>query len=163
MKASTFYLAFSIAQLATCAPTPGDLIQRMDGIPDRRGHGTAEPPRVWSPYHSENDAPTPDGHDSPSVPPRPIDAQLPPRLSKHQRPGARLPRPGTVELIRQRYAVVDESEVLELLGIDTGASQTGLPRYQDERSREHNNMLIVFLAATFIVAVVVTETCISRR
>jgi hypothetical protein len=153
MKASSLYFALGAAQVAMCAPVTTSLTNHMNEAADTR-HGVTTRPRVWSTLDSQGDAPGRARHDS--VPPHPINGDI---QSPHI-PQTQSQSTPEIHVIRVPRPVHDENDVLELLKLDaTGSRQPAGVPCQGMSASERNNMLIVFLAVAFFVAVVVMETC----
>lgn len=54
----------------------------------------------------------------------------------------------------------EDDNILELLDVDVvGPHQPGSPCQEGHRSRERNDMLIVYLAGAFMLVVVAIEAC----
>jgi len=154
MKATRLCIALGAAQLARCAPVPRYSIGPEGEIVDST-HTVVVPPRVWLVEESrDGEGAASDSFDFPR-PPRP---ELLPPLSRHRIPTAGKPAL-KFDVIHVPHAVHDESDIFEF--IDNGVAGppgSAIPFRQAWPSREHNDMLVVCLAAAFMVVVVVMET-----
>ncbi|KAK4102194.1 hypothetical protein N658DRAFT_506406 [Parathielavia hyrcaniae] len=165
MKTASLYIALGAAHLVLCAPTTGVSTDPQSNDPD-----AVAAPRTWTTYLDENEAAGRDRHDPISRPdPSPFasdDGDAPAPLSGKWELDSGSPaqlgeQPPPTELSRVPHSALDEDdEVWELLEGLEGATppRAGMPCHHGPSSRERNDMLVVFLAAAFMVAVVVMET-----
>ncbi|EAQ89778.1 predicted protein [Chaetomium globosum CBS 148.51] len=155
-------LAFSAAQFAVCAPVPRDSMDSRDRISDREHDAT--PSSAWLVDNDhQGGAPAPNG-ENPQMLPRPKTHQLSllRPLARHRMPNGETHRDPENDVMRLPHHVHDEHEH----GHDhfgppdlnsVGPPQPGMPCYQGQASHDRNDMLIVYLAAAFMVVVVVME------
>ncbi|KAH6855054.1 hypothetical protein B0I37DRAFT_350288 [Chaetomium sp. MPI-CAGE-AT-0009] len=141
MKPITFYLAVSAAPFAICASIPRHL-EKGDEISGRK-HDDATPPKAWLIDDNQDDNQgndiAPDRQSSLMLP-RPDTPQPSPvyPLSRHRIPNGEKERDPDSDLMRLLY-------------------QADVAGHQDQPSHDRNNMLIVYLAAAFMVVVVAME------
>jgi hypothetical protein len=150
MKPITFCLALSAAPFAICAPIPRHLVEKGDGISGRK-HDDAALPKAWLIDDDQDDNQgndiAPDRQSSLMLP-RPDTPQPSPvyPLSRHRIPNGEKQRDPESDLMRLLYQV----DV-------AGPPQPGMPCDQGQPSHDRNDMLIVYLAAVFMVVVVAIE------
>lgn len=163
MKPITLCLALSAAQLAISAPIPRNLMNRGDVVSSRERDATP-PPKAWlvdnDQGDNQDDGPAPNGQGTRMLPrPKTYQLSLLRPLSRHRIPNEERHRGPAGDVMRLPHHLHDEDHDhfgppdLNL----AGPPQPGMPCHQDQASHDRNDMLIVYLAAAFMVVVVVME------
>lgn len=171
MRWGSVWLAIGVAQIATSAPLPLVLKERLDVISDNLdGPVTilrARYTRHFSPatplptINRDKFSQTPVEITTP--PSHPIDPVFLPRLSKHTNPKA-LPS-GHEPVASDQFSrtLPEDEEVLEVSEAEIEAAlssfaRPGMPCTYARQPREGDDMLIIYLAASFLLVVVTVET-----
>ncbi|KAH6628490.1 hypothetical protein F5144DRAFT_310313 [Chaetomium tenue] len=160
MKPITLCLALSAAQFAICAPVPRHSMDRGDRISGREHDAT--PSSAWLVDNDhQGDGPAPNGQ-NPQMLPRPKTHQLSllRPLARHRIPNGERHRDPENDVTRLPHHIQDEHEHDHFGPPDldsVGPPQLDMPYYQGPTSHDRNDMLIVYLAAAFMVVVVVME------
>lgn len=170
MRWGSVWLAIGVAQIATSAPLPLVVNERLDVISDnlngpvtilRARHTRHFPPATPLPTINRSkfsqtpvEISTPYSH--------PIDPAFLPRLSKHTIP--KVLSPGHEPVASGNLdAMPEEEDVLEVSEADIEAAlssfaRPGMPCTYTRQPRDGNDMLIIYLAASFLLVVVTVET-----
>ena len=160
MKPVTLCLALGAAQLATCAPVPGHAMSRGEEVSGREHDAT--PFKSWIVDNDQDDSPAPNGQ-SRRMQPRPEIRQLSllRSLSRHRIPnGERQRRPRHDDMRWPHHDHHDHHEHDHFGPLDVnnaGPPQPGMPYHHGQLAQDRNDMLIVYLAAAFMIVVVVME------
>lgn len=160
MKPVTLCLALGAAQLATCAPVPGHAMSRGEEVSGREHDAT--PFKSWIVDNDQDDSPAPNGQ-SRRMQPRPEIRQLSllRPLSRHRIPnGERQRRPRHDDMRWPHHDHHDHHEHDHFGPLDVnnaGPPQPGMPYHHGQLAQDRNDMLIVYLAAAFMIVVVVME------
>jgi len=152
MKPITLCLALGAAQLATCAPIPRYSMSRGDRLSDREPDATSF--KIWVVDNDQDDGPEPNGQ-SRRMQRRPKTHQLSllRPLSKHRIPNGerhRRPENDDMRLPHHDHHHHHEHDHFE-------PPQPGMPYHHGQLAQDRNDMLIVYLAAAFMIVVVVME------
>ncbi|KAK0723956.1 hypothetical protein B0T21DRAFT_351084 [Apiosordaria backusii] len=155
MRWSGFYIALSLAHLATCAPVAVVLKERLEVVSDAVNgvvsvlqSRSSELSGIISEKSQDESSQTPIEVGSPQL--RPLTKHRPATLWLEDEEGSPV-----VPLVDEDFLEVTETDVDITL---CSFARPGMPCRHGRILRENNDMLIIYLATSFLLVVVMVET-----